>query len=69
MGLDFLTALGYGKDDRTREAVRHLISKRRPDGKWKLDHANGNPRLETPSKPSKIITFLSMRVMKRIGKS
>ena len=69
VGLDFLTALGYGKDKRTREAVRHLISKRRPDGSWKLDHTNGNLRLEIPGRPSKTITFLSLRAMKRIGKS
>jgi hypothetical protein len=69
VGLDFLTALGYGKDKRTREAVRHLISKRCLDGRWKLDHTNGNLRLEIPGQPSKIITFLSLRAMKRIGKS
>ena len=50
-------------------AVRHIISKRCPDGRWKLDHANGNLRLEIPGQPSKIITFLSLRAMKRIGKS
>jgi hypothetical protein len=37
VGLDFMTALGYGNDRRLRHAVDHLKKKRRPDGKWNLD--------------------------------
>lgn len=37
VGLDFMTALGYGEDKRLFHAVSHLKKKRRADGKWKLD--------------------------------
>lgn len=37
VGLDFMTALGYGDDKRLRHAVRVLKQKRRPDGRWNLD--------------------------------
>ncbi len=37
VGLDVLTALGYGSDPRLEFALRHLAKKRRPDGRWNLD--------------------------------
>ncbi len=37
VGLDFMTALGYGGDPRLLHAVTHLKKKRRPDGRWNLD--------------------------------
>jgi hypothetical protein len=37
VGLDFMTALGYGGDRRLRHAVGVLEKKRRPDGRWNLD--------------------------------
>ena len=37
VGLDFMTALGFGKDPRLRFALNLLREKRRPDGKWNLD--------------------------------
>ena len=37
VGLDFLTALGYGKDPRLKVALSLLEEKRRPDGRWNLD--------------------------------
>lgn len=37
VGLDFMTALGYGKDRRLSHAVEVLKKKRRPDGRWNLD--------------------------------
>ena len=37
VGLDFLTALGYGDDPRMRFAIGLLGEKRRPDGRWNLD--------------------------------
>ncbi len=37
VGLDFMTALGYGDDPRLRFALNLLREKRRPDGKWNLD--------------------------------
>jgi hypothetical protein len=37
VGLDFMTALGYGGDPRMRYATEWLRSRRRPDGVWNLD--------------------------------
>ena len=37
VGLDFMTALGYGTEPRLRFALKLLREKRRPDGKWSLD--------------------------------
>jgi len=37
VGLDFMTALGYGDDPRLGFAISLLKEKRRPDGRWNLD--------------------------------
>jgi len=37
VGLDFMTALGYGDDRRLGYAVKLLKKKKRCDGKWNLD--------------------------------
>jgi len=37
VGLDFMTALGYGSDKRLGYAIQLLKKKRRRDGKWVLD--------------------------------
>ena len=37
VGLDFMTALGYGEDPRMRYALLHLAKKKRSDGRWNLD--------------------------------
>lgn len=37
VGLDFITALGYGDDRRLRYAISLLKKKRRRDGRWVLD--------------------------------
>ncbi|OGS51391.1 MAG: hypothetical protein A3K65_00355 [Euryarchaeota archaeon RBG_16_68_12] len=68
VGLDFTTALGHGKDPRMREALDHLESKRLPDGRWKLDHTNGNLVIESRGRPSKMVTFLALRALKRAGR-
>ncbi len=68
-GLDFTTALGYGNDHRTSEAFSVLLSKRRPDGRWASEGNNWYPLpLEKPGAPSKMITFLALRVLKRWAK-
>ena len=36
-GLRILTRLGYGDDERTRDATYLIMSKKRPDGKWVLE--------------------------------
>ncbi len=85
VGLDCLTALGYGNDPRLGYALTWLKKKRRPDGRWNLDaihpdveggmakwyraHPYQKPTpfgLETPGKPSKMITFLAARVLARV---
>ena len=37
VGLDFMTALGYGDDGRLGFATSLLKEKRRPDGRWNMD--------------------------------
>ncbi len=85
VGLDCLTALGYGGDPRLGHALAWLVKKRRADGRWNLDavhpdveggvaewfrdHPSQRPTpfgLETPGKPSKVITFLASRVLARV---
>ena len=43
VGLDFMTALGYGGDRRLGFAMSLLKKKRRPDGRWNLDSVNPDP--------------------------
>jgi hypothetical protein len=77
VGLDFMVRLGYGYDRRIDEALSVVISKREPDGKWNLDGVPGTRsgkrylvsalKLETPKKPSKMITFLISRVLRKVN--
>jgi len=88
VGLDCLTALGYGGDPRLEFALSWLKKKRRRDGRWELDavhpdveggiaewyrsHPKKNPTpfgLETPGRPSKMITFLAARVLARVDRA
>lgn len=46
VGLDFMTALGYGDDSRLRYAIDRLKEKRRSDGRWNIDAVH--PNLEGP---------------------
>ena len=43
VGLDFMTALGYGGDRRLGFALSLLRKKRRADGRWNLDSVNPDP--------------------------
>jgi hypothetical protein len=69
VGLDFLTALGRRSDPRMDGALRILRSKRAADGRWRLEGTNGNLRVEPQGKPSKMITFLCLRILRRLGES
>lgn len=85
VGLDFMTALGYGDDKRLSYALSLLRQKRRPDGRWNLDAVHPDLEgsmaewykkrmptpfaLEKPGEPSKMITLRAMQVMKRSGNS
>lgn len=82
VGLDFMTALGYGGESRLNYAVSLLKRKRGPDGRWNLDavhpdlegmiaqlYARRPPvpfALESVGEPSKMITFLALRVLNRL---
>lgn len=66
VGLDFLSALGHGKDPRMAEAMAVVRDKRQEDGRWLLDRPPGDMVLETPQEPSKMITFLALRIARRI---
>ena len=90
VGLDVLTALGYGDDPRLGFALDLLRKKRRRDGRWNLDavqpdwssegapkverylaeHPNKRPiplAIETPGRPSKMITLRALTVLSRVG--
>jgi hypothetical protein len=85
VGLDLLTALGYGGDPRLAYALSVLADKRRPDGRWAMDalhpdveggiaewfakHPRQRPTpwgLETPGRPSKMITLRALTVLARL---
>lgn len=69
VGLDCLTRLGFGADPRMREALTLLRSKRQRDGRWTIEGTNGNLRLEAPGKPSKMATFLALRIFRRVAEA
>jgi len=85
VGLDFLTALGFKEDRRLNYAYELLKEKRRPDGRWNLDavhpdlegsYANWYSKrpptpfsLEKVGEPSKMITLVALRVLRRMGGS
>ncbi len=67
VGLDFLTALGTGYDPRMAEALDVVSSKRLADGRWPLEGTNGDLVVEPRGRPSKMITFLALRVFRRVS--
>lgn len=82
VGLEILTALGYGRDPRLREALDLLESKRDRAGRWNLDALhpdNEDPNysvptpvypfaLELPGRPSRWITTTALLVLRRSGR-
>jgi len=79
VGLDILTALGYGDDPRLGYALTHLRKKQRSDGRWNLDAVRPEVRpsdpgkgpiplaFETARRPSKMITLRALTVLSRVG--
>jgi hypothetical protein len=68
-GLDVLTKLGYAEDERLDDAVKVILRKRMPDGRWILESApigRMHVSLESVGKPSKWITLIALRVLKRL---
>ncbi len=82
VGLDFMTALGYGKDRRLAPALDRLEAMRRPDGRWNLDALHPDSEdpnyqlegpfypfgLELPGAPSRWITATALEVLARAGR-
>ena len=70
-GLDVLTRLGYIEDERLDDALLVLLQKRGSDGKWILESTPSGRmqvNIESRGKPSKWITLITLRVLKRIQK-
>lgn len=68
-GLDVLTKLGYTEDERLDDAVKVVLQKRMPDGRWILESApigRMHVNLEPVGKPSKWITLIALRVLNRL---
>jgi len=69
-GLDVLTKLGYTKDERLNDAVKVIMQKRQRDGTWILEAApigRMQTNIEAKGKPSKWITLIALRTLKRIS--
>ncbi len=82
VGLDTLTALGYGDDRRMRPALDRLERMRNRDGSWTMDALHPDSEdpeyrtrgpfyplgLEVPGRPSRWITTTALGVLKRAGR-
>jgi hypothetical protein len=69
-GLDVLTKLGYVKDERLSDAVEALLRKRLRSGAWILENSpqgRMQASIESKGKPSKWITLIALRVLKRLS--
>jgi hypothetical protein len=69
-GMDVLTKLGYVKDERLNDAVEILLQKRQKDGAWILESApigRMQTDIEAKGKPSKWMTLIALRVLKRLS--
>jgi len=68
-GLDVLTKLGCVRDERLDDAVQVLIEKRQANGAWMLENTPSQvqARVEVKGKPSKWVTLIALRVLKRLG--
>jgi len=70
-GLDVLAKLGYTEDERLSDAIQVLLQKRLPDGTWILESApvgRMQTSIEARDRPSKGITLIAVRVLKRLHK-
>ncbi|MDI6904300.1 MAG: hypothetical protein QMD13_02240 [Candidatus Bathyarchaeia archaeon] len=69
-GLDVLTKLGYVKDERLNDAVEILLQKRQNNETWILESTpigRMQTNIEAKGKPSKWITLLALRILKRLS--
>jgi hypothetical protein len=71
-GLDILSKLGYSGDERLRDAVEVLLQKRQSDGSWILENSpegRMQTNIEKKGQPSKWITLIALRILKRLTMS
>ena len=69
--LENLVDLGYGGDPRLDRAFALLLSKRRPDGRWRLENTPNRKTwapIETRGKPSKWVTLRALRTLRKVGR-
>jgi hypothetical protein len=69
-GPDVLTKLGYVRDPRLDEAVDIILQKRQSDGSWILENSpmgRMQTSIESKGKPSKWITMIALRVLRRLS--
>ena len=69
-GLDVVTRLGYVKDERLSDAVDVLLQKRQTNGTWILENSptgRMQVNLEKVGEPSKWLTLVALRTLKRLG--
>jgi hypothetical protein len=67
-GLEVLTKLGYANDERLNDAVKVLMQKRQSNGTWILENSpmgRMQANIEAKGQPSKWITLIALRVLKR----
>jgi len=66
-GLEVVTKLGHGRDERIMDALGVLLEKQGEDGSWLLESAPSNMHtaLERRGKPSKWVTLNALRVIKK----
>ena len=68
-GLSVVTKLGYTRDERLNEALEILVQKQNAEEKWNLEYTPSGRMhndLERKGEPSKWITLLALKVLKRI---
>ena len=69
-GLDVLTKLGHAKNERLEDAVELITEKRQKNGRWILENTPSGrmqSNVETKDKPSKWMTMICLRVLKRLS--
>lgn len=71
-GLDILTKLGYSDDERLRDAIEVLLQKRQSNGSWVLENSpegRMQANIEKKGQPSKWITLIALKALKRLTMS
>jgi len=69
-GLDVLTQLGYVKDPRLDEAIDIILQKRQSNGAWVLENSpvgRMQACIERKGQPSKWVTLIALRILKRMS--